>query len=194
LAIEDIFRALEQQADHEVEKILAQARAQAEAIEEEAREEADAIKERMAAEAETLARRRSSQTVNSARLAAKKRMAGLKGRSVEDVFDRASAKLEEVREDGSYEQLFGALAREALENVNSDYEVLVDPRDGDVARRVLSGIGEAERLSEDLETSGGLVVKMHSGDISRRNTLESRLEKVRQAGQAQVAEILFQDE
>ena len=45
-------------------------------------------------------------------------------------------------------------------------------------------------VSPTLETIGGVVVAYEDGRIVRRNTFESRLDKVRGLAQAKVAEVL----
>jgi vacuolar-type H+-ATPase subunit E/Vma4 len=191
VAIEDIFRALEEQADQECNGIREQAERQAAGIASEAEENASAVRERKAQEAENAARAKMTHALNSARLASKKAAAAVKGTAVEATFDTAGEDLKGTRGAQGYDKLFSKLAREALAGVDGDIVVRVDPADEDLAKRVLSDMGVAGTVRPDLTTSGGLVVTTGNGRISRRNTLEDRLDRVRQLAQSQVAEILF---
>ncbi len=191
MAIEDIFRALEEQADAECDGILDQARGQAKGIIADADAEADSIRERRVSEAEAAARARSSHALNTARLEGKKGVAALKGRAIDDTFEMSLGALSDIRARSDYAGLFEALTAEALAGIEGDFEVLVDPADESLARDALAKLGREGSVKPELETAGGVVVTTHGGRVARRNTLEDRLGKVRHVAQADVAEILF---
>jgi len=191
MALEDIFRALEEQAEQECRQILEDARDQADAIIEEANEKAQEIRDNMVAEAERVTRRRASQSVNSARLETKKKVAALKQDAVAGVFDKALESMRTLRDSGAYPATFKALAEEAVAGLDGGVEVLVDPADADLARRTFEEKGIDAAVKPEISTSGGLVVVTGGGRIMRRNTLEDRLGKVRQLIQSDVAEKLF---
>jgi vacuolar-type H+-ATPase subunit E/Vma4 len=191
MALEDIFKALDQQADDECEQILQEARDHAEVIAADAEAQAESIRTAHVAEVEKVTRARASQTANAARLEARKRVAAVKQQAVEHAFDRAAEKLGAVRASDRYASVFTALSKETLAGVEGDFTIEVDPADADLARSVLVATGERGSIAADLSTNGGLVVGMSGGRIVRRNTLEDRLEKVRELDQAAVAERIF---
>ena len=191
MALEDIFRALEEQADSDIEAVLREARAHAAAILEEATREADATREARIADAERAATMRSAQDLNQARLEARKKVAAVKEVAVREVFDDARAALSNVRERPEYDQMFRDLAEEALAGISGDFEVLVDPADVSRAEAFLAAKGLSAPVKGELHSAGGLVIVTGSGTVSRRNTLEDRLEKLRGLAQADVAEIVF---
>ena len=191
MALEDIFRALQEQAERDVEVVLAEARAHAEAIRDEAKREAASVRESRVSEAERLARSKSVQSLNSVRLEGRKKTAAVKERAVRDVFDEALADLKAVRSRADYPAVFRALAEEALAGVSGEFELWVDPADLDLARSLLAERGSSAAARPEISTSGGLVVATEEGRVMRRNTLEDRLEKLRGMAQAEVAEILF---
>lgn len=191
MALEDIFRALEEQADKDSEAVLSEARAHADAIMEEAQQAAVREREAHVAEAEKAALSRSAQDLNSVKLEMRKRLAGVKERAVSEVFDAALDELGHSRSDSGYPRVFEALLDEALAGAEGDFAVLVDPADADLARSVLAGRGINAPVKPDLSTGGGVVVALNDGHILRRNTVEDRLDKLRGLAQAEVAEILF---
>jgi V/A-type H+-transporting ATPase subunit E len=191
VAIEDIFKALEEQADAECEGILEQAKGQAGGIVADAEAEAESIKERRVADADAAARSRSSHALNTARLEGKKGVAALKGREIEDTFTSSRQALTTVRGRADYAELFEALASEALAGVDGEFDLLVDPADEALGRDTLAKLGRQATVKPELETAGGVVVTTHGGRVARRNTLEDRLDKVRHVAQADVARILF---
>lgn len=191
MALEDIFKALDQQADDEVEQILQEARDHAEVIAADAEAQAESIRIAHVNEVERVTRTRASQSVNAARLEARKRIAAVKQHAIEKAFDRADEKLAGVRGGGRYQQVFQALAQEALTGVDGAFKVEVDPADSELARSTLAGMGLSGEVVSDLKTTGGLVVDLSGGRIIRRDTLEDRLSKVRELDQAAVAERIF---
>ena len=154
MAIEDIFHALEEQADAECDRIVGHAKSQAESIMSEAGRESDEIRSRKVREAEALAEARLSQKLNSARLHHKKEMAGVKGRAVQTVFEGARERLVTVRESDSYPALLEKLVKEALEGVEGEFEVFVDPADEAAVGRAFSAIGMDAPVKTDLTSMG----------------------------------------
>jgi V/A-type H+-transporting ATPase subunit E len=191
MAIEDIIHALEQQADAEVKDILDAARMQADAIMEDARAEAEKIKAEKVEHARAMAESRAAQLTNSAKLDNKRVLAAARESSIEGVYSAAAGELSKLRRDGSYPALFAALAKEALDGVEGDVVVMVDPADEELGTRVLAELGVNATIDTSEPTSGGLTVVTGGGHIFRRNTLDVRLGKVRKLGQARVAGILF---
>jgi len=191
MALEDIFRALEEQADRDVEAVLAEARAHATAIREEAEREAAFARENRVADAERTAKARSAQDLNSARLDARKRVAAVKERAVRQVFDDALSSLGTIRARADYASVFRALIDEAIEGVEGEYELLVDPADAELARQIVAEKGLSVAVKPEISSAGGVVVSLQSGSVTRRNTFEDRLDKLRGLAQADVAGLLF---
>jgi len=191
MALEDIFRALEEQAEQECQQILEDAHDQSDAILEEAQEQAEEIRNKLVTETEKATRLTASQSINSSRLENKKKIAAIKQDAVVGIFDKVLQKAQNLRGSSSYEATFKALAEEAIEGLEGDVQVLVDPADADLASSTLSKMGVSSEVKPDISTSGGVVVVTGGGRIMRRNTIEDRLEKIEPHIQADVAEILF---
>ena len=190
MAIEDIIRALEEEADGEVEEIVDAAKMQASGILEDARAEADKIRADRFEHGRSVGTARGQQLVNAARLDNKRSLAAAKERGIADVYATAERRLADTRKDGSYAALFAALAKEATEGVEGAYTVQVDAADEHLAKSVLADMG-AKATIEATPTLGGLTVVADEGHVFRRNTLDERLAKSRKTGQSHVAEILF---
>jgi V/A-type H+-transporting ATPase subunit E len=191
MALEDIFQALEEQADKEIEEILQDARDQAAAIDEEAIDEAEAVRQRLVGEMARVTQSQGTRTTNAARLESKKQIAAIKQEAVEASFDAALDRLAEQRATKDYADIFRSLAEEAVVGLDGEMDVLVDPADVQLAESAFDDLGIQVTVAGELETTGGLVVRTHGGRIMRRNTFEERLEKVRHLIQSDVAEILF---
>jgi len=191
MALEDIFKALEEQADKEIQEILQDASDQVEAIEEDANEEAASMRDRLVSDMERVTRNEGSRTTNAARLESKKQVAAVKQEAVVGTFDMALGKLVDERSNDGYPALFTALAVEAAEGLDGEIEVLVDPADVVLAEKVFANMDVPVTIRGELKTAGGLVLLTKQGRVIRRNTFEERLEKVRFMIQSDVAEILF---
>lgn len=191
MALEDIFRALEEQADRDIAAVTAEAKEHAEAILEEASREAELLRETQVAEAERHSRAKGLQSLNTARLEARKRVAAVKEGAVAAAFAEARESLKSVRGRQDYPGLFESLLVEALAGVGSGAEVLVDPADVRLAEETLAKLGVAAEVRPEIVSAGGVVVQTDGGRVLRRNTLEDRLDKFEAGAQADVAEILF---
>jgi vacuolar-type H+-ATPase subunit E/Vma4 len=190
MAIDDILRALDDQAQADCDEIIGESHEHARLIVEEAELQAQAIHDKYIHQVEQVATAKASKTVNSARLEAKMIVSSVKGGGVVSVFDDARAQLPSVRQ-SSYQTLFEALAAEALEGVSGSVTVHTAPADTALAEKAAANSGLAAEVVGDLDTAGGLVVDTGGGKIIRRNTLEDRLDRVSQFLRADVARILF---
>ncbi|MBW6467901.1 MAG: V-type ATP synthase subunit E [Coriobacteriia bacterium] len=191
MALEDIFRALDEQADKECEDILATARAQAEAILADAEEQAAGICSACVEHTESAMQRKTAKQTNAARLEGKKKVASVKEAAVSDAFEKSAERLASIRTRDTYPGIFKSLVSEAFAGVSGDMVLLVDPSDEALARQALDELGVDAEVRTELSTSGGVAVLTGNGRIMRRNTLEDRLDKVRNFIQSDVAEILF---
>ena len=191
MAIEDILRALDEQAQADSEAVLEEAREHARLIVEEGKREAEQIHDRFTHQAESISNAAAAKTVNAARLESKMIVSSVKGDAVVAVFDTALDKLSEARSNGTYESLFLALAKEALEGLEGAVTIEVAPADAALATRAAEASGLSATIDPTLQTAGGLVVEAFGGRIVRRNTLENRLDRTRQILQADVAKVLF---
>ena len=191
MAIEDILKALDEQARADSEAVLEESREHARLIVEEGEREAQQIHDRFSRQAESVANAAAAKKVNAARLESKMIVSSVKGDAVVDAFDTALGKLSELRAGGTYETLFLALAKEALAGLTGPVTVSVAPADAALASRAAEAAGLSATIDPTLQAAGGLVVEAYGGRVVRRNTLEDRLERTRQLLQADVAKVLF---
>ena len=191
MAIEDILRALDEQAQADSEAVLDEAREHAKLIIEEGEREAQQIHARFTRHAESISNAAAAKKINAARLESKMIVSSVKGDSVTAVFDAAAAKLSELRAGGGYDALFAALANEALAGLSGTVTLKVAPADAQLAARAAEAAGVSAEVDATLQSAGGLIVEADGGRVVRRNTLEDRLERTRQILQADVAKVLF---
>ena len=191
MAIEDILKALDEQAQADCDAVIEEAREHAKLIVEEGEREAQQIHDGFTRQAERVATIEATKKINAARLASKMTVSSAKGEAVVDVFEGARKKLAEVRSGGGYEALFSALAAEAFAGLEGPVTVRVAEPDAALAANAAQAAGLDATVDATLPSAGGLVVEAYDGRVIRRNTLEDRLERTRQLIQADVAKVLF---
>jgi vacuolar-type H+-ATPase subunit E/Vma4 len=191
MAIEEILEALEEQAEAECERLLEDARGHAELIVADAEREAREIRDAAERKAEHAASTRAERLVNAARLEAKLAVSAARGEAVVGVFDEAAQRLGAMRSDPAYDDLFMALAAEALAGIDGKVLLRVAREDESLAESAARFAGVSATVDATLPTAGGLVVEANASRYVRRNTLEDRLERVRERLFSDVARVLF---
>jgi vacuolar-type H+-ATPase subunit E/Vma4 len=191
MAIEDILAALDKQSEADIVDVIDEAKAHAALILNEAEDEAVRIHNAFARQVERTATTEAAKIVNAARLESKMTVSSARGGGMNEVFETAADALGRVRSSSGYSALFGRLADEALAGIDGEVVVRVDPADKSLAEAKLRDAGVAGTVETDISTAGGLVVELAGGRIIRRNTLEDRLERVRQYVQGDVAKALY---
>jgi V/A-type H+/Na+-transporting ATPase subunit E len=192
MAIEDILKALDDQACAECDQIAADAKSEADRIMAEAQEQADRIKSQRMARVQGSVEPKAQQMVNAARLANKRDIEAVRMRAVDSVFDEALERLKGVRSDPQrYEPLLKGLLKEAAQNSNGDSSAVVDPADETLARDLARDLELTCTIEAAATPYGGVTVTSCAGRVAHRNTLEDRLEQVRSTSRAAVAEMLF---
>lgn len=190
MAIADILRALDDQAQADCEKIVEQAHAEAEAIKRDAQEQAEAAKTARLDRAHAQVEPRVGQLINSTRLQNKREIDAVRAEAIEAVFADASSKLGVLRSDSKdYPALLKALLREALEGNDGAAEAIVDESDMALLAPVVATT--TCTLTASQTPQSGVTVLTCDGKVARRNTLADRLEAVRRTSASDVAEILF---
>lgn len=192
MAIQDILQALEDQANADINAVLAEAREHAALIEQQAEAEAAALREGYHRQVEKSASSRASKAINAARLEAKMTVSSARGHALDEAFSAAAGRLEGIRRQPGYDELFSRLLDEALEGIEGRVDLHVDPSDVDLATAAAAQRGIDAGVLPDLASAGGVVVTAREGRLSRRNSVEDRLERARPYIQADVARVLFE--
>jgi vacuolar-type H+-ATPase subunit E/Vma4 len=191
MAIEDILRALDEQADGDCRTLVDNAKELAKTLVAEAKVEADRVRDARVAATEAQVRLRASQIVNAARLERRRQIAAAQDAGIDKVYADAGATLSGRRGTKGYDDLFRALAEEAAAGAIGDVAVQVAPADAALAAKVMSGLGIKAEIDSTADIIGGITVIYAGGKVYRRNTFEDRLAKVRRHVQSEVTEILF---
>lgn len=191
MSIEDILEALDEQCRDECREIFERAQTEAKEILEKARVEADEIRE---ARLEKVKAEAESDTVSmlySARLKSKNAVIGAKEEIAEEALEKAAGRLNDLRSGEDYPTILEDYLKEGLEPFDGKVIVHVDPRDRELAQRLMRGIGRDCEIRTDIETLGGAIVSDEGGQVLIFNTVEERLNRAKERLRLQVYEILF---
>jgi len=190
MAIDDILRALDEQAAADCRDVVDQAHAEAEAMLRDAREQAEAAKAARMERARAQVEPRAGQLLNSARLQNKRDIDAVRAAAIEQVFDDAASALGLSRQDPQeYSKLLKALLDEAMAGSEGATEAIVDEADMALIAPMVASATCTVTKAQAPQT--GVTVMAREGKVARRNTLADRLAAVRRSSASEVAEILF---
>jgi vacuolar-type H+-ATPase subunit E/Vma4 len=170
MALADLLRAIEAEADAERARAERETAAAAAAIVARAREEAGALEAALTAGPETEARAEAVQLRALARLDASSALRSAREDAFGSVLTGIRETLAALRGTDAYPALLEALLAESRAALPSARELRVDRRDADLATALAAGLD----VKLTLDTWGGLELASDDGRTIR-NTLEERL-------------------
>jgi V/A-type H+-transporting ATPase subunit E len=106
-------------------------------------------------------------------------------------FDEARQQLARLRQDPKYPAVFEKLAREAVSAMgNTPFHIHVDGQDLGLCQKTLAAMDIRCEILTDIQCTGGLVASSPDDLIRISNTLESRLERIREHRKLEIYAIL----
>lgn len=191
MSLEDIFRALDAEAESRCREITENAQEQADRIMEESdRRCRELIRARLEQGEQSLLGR-ARRVVNEAKMERRRAVAAAREEAIDAVFDRAKEALATLRSKPGYPASFSVLLDEALEAASDPSAVLVDARDQSLAEQELARRSLSLEVRPELASAGGVVVLDRGGRTRMDNTYERRLDRLRAEGRKTVGELLF---
>jgi V/A-type H+/Na+-transporting ATPase subunit E len=181
MAYEHLLKSVEESALEKERELQNNAKKQADAIRSAAKKQADQIQERTIQEAETSAAIERNKQLFLAKGAIKEQALKSREKLFEAAFDAAGEQLGRLRQEDMYAAVFRRLAEETISAMGESlFVVHVDPRDLDLCKNTLAAMTVSCEIRADLECMCGLVASSPDGRITISNTVESRLERVRE--------------
>ena len=196
MALEDILRAMEEQAGTEVVRIKTQAENEASAIAAKAEEEAREIKARHLAGSDLLGRLQNERArlLNEAKRVALHRLMATRESLLGEAFGAAEAQLTRLREKPEYPEYLARLTQEVVGELGRELRILVDARDAGLMRRITAQLGVEAEISTGLNSRGGLEATTPDGRIGVVNTVEARLKRAEGYLRREIASLLFAED
>lgn len=191
MAFENLLKSIDESAKDRERELRERTEAAAASIMQEAKEQAAGIRQAQLDQAKKAATIERHRSLYLAKSEEKKNLIAVQ----EDLYGRAFAlateQLQHIRTDPKYPEIFTSLLREAVDAVGSlQYRIHIDPGDEALAKKVLADIGLKGEVVRDIRTAGGVVVTTPDNTVSAANTIESRLERIREHRKLEIHAIL----
>jgi len=191
MAYENLLKSVEESALEKERELQTKAQKQAEEIRSAAKKQAEEIQGRTIQEAETSAAIERNKKLFLAKGAIKEQALKSREKVFEAAFEAAGQRLSRLRQDDTYPAVFRRLAEETISAIGESLFVIhVDQRDLDLCKNTLAAMKTSCEIRADLECMGGLVVSSPDGHITISNTIESRLERVREHKRLEIYSVL----
>lgn len=194
MGLEEILKALEPEAQLQIERLRSEADTEAAAITAKAGEEAKAIKDRHLASARQRLGKERERLVSGAKLEAKMVRLDAREALLERAFTAAQERLAQLRGNWAYPRYLMRLTREAVAEIGSDLRIAVSAVDEELIRAVVLELGVRAQISAGLNTCGGLEASTPDGRIRVVNTVEARLERAIGEVRREIAALLAPEE
>ncbi len=184
MGLEELRKAIEDQAEKAETVVLADGKAEASRIIEEAKQQAEELVVKARVEAEA-AKKDEARKISSANLRARRIVAEAEEAVIERTLSGLLARLGKMHSTHKteYAKAFGLLAKQALTEMPGA-KIRCAKRDAALAKKF-------GKLGEPIETAGGLLAESTDGRIRIDNTFESLIEERRDALKQEAHELLF---
>ncbi len=198
MPLEHILRAMQAQADREIDQVTSAADEEAQQLLAEAQAEAQQIHARHCSRVEPMLATQAASLQNRSKLGALRATANAREELLVAAFKQAEDCLAEMRTSPRYAEIFHALACEAVEGLGAgpasgtgeSLVANVDARDVELAEKTFAALGANVEIQVKPIPLGGLEVMTRDGRIVNVNTLASRLDHARTLLRGPVASIL----
>ena len=191
---EDLMKSMDEGVEEKKAEFRKKAEEAAKAIRCDAKTRAAEIKKARLDAAVTAMKAERNRAFYTAKNEMGKELTAAKYRLFDQAFQEAGKALAGARSDGRYPACYQQLTAEALGELDDPAGVLhIDPRDGDVCRQALAGLGASREVMPDLRCTGGLDARSRDGKVVVSNTIEARMEKAKDRLKLDVFAALFGD-
>lgn len=181
VAYDNLLKSVEESAEARERELLQKAGQQADVIRAEAKKRADEVQKAMVRDAERSVAIERNKQLYLAKGEIKEKSLRSREKIFLSAFAEAERRLSGLRQDKEYPAIFERLARETVSAMGTNPFVLhVDKRDVELCRATTAAMNVSCEIIPDIECAGGLVAASPDGLVTIANTVESRLERIRE--------------
>ncbi|OPX63253.1 MULTISPECIES: V-type ATP synthase subunit E [unclassified Methanoregula] len=192
MAYEDLLKSVEESAHEKEQELRNRQTAVVDEIRARARKQAGAVRQGHLDEAARSISAERNKLLYLAKAEKKEMLIRVRESAFEQAFAESVTRLKTLRADPEYPAVFDKLLREAAAAMgNGAFVVHIDPRDEALCKQTLLAQRISPGIRADISTSGGLVAALPDNSIVISNTVESRLERVRELKRKEIHAILF---
>ncbi|MDD1690247.1 MAG: hypothetical protein LUQ66_06260 [Methanoregula sp.] len=191
MAYENLLKSVEESAQERQKELFGKASQQAGEIRSAAKRQAEEIQEIAVKEAEKSASIERNKQLYLTKGEIKEQSLRMREKVFDAAFEKATGQLSGLRQDKKYPAVFETLAREVTGAMGGQpFRVHVDRRDEELCKKTLAALDIRCDVLTDIQCMGGLVASSPDGLIRISNTIESRLERIREHKKLEIHAIL----
>jgi V/A-type H+-transporting ATPase subunit E len=194
MAYENLLKSVEESAQEKERELREKAQSAVQLIFEDTKNQSTAIQQSLLAEAKKAATIEKNKLFYLTKGENKENLIKTKEAIFSTAFGDAEQRLSHVRKDPKYPDILKNLTREAVGALGGDtFRIHIDKRDEMLIKKILSELHLSGEVIADLQCSGGLVVSTQNESVKISNTLESRLERVKEQKKLEIYAVLYGD-
>lgn len=194
MAYENLLKSVDESAQERERELLENARFTIESLRKKAREQADQVRQSQISDAEKSALTDTNKRMYIAGAENKARLIRLQEELFSSAFAEAKIRLSGLRNRPEYPAIFKKLTQDAAGELGTAvFHVHVDKRDEVLCRNTLAALNLHAEIHPDLVSSGGIVACLPDTSVVISNTVESRLERVKDLRKREIHRVLSGD-
>lgn len=194
MAYENLLKSVEESAQEKERELREKARSAVQLISEDAKNQVTVIQQSLLAEAKRAATIEKNKLIYLTKGENKEKLIKTKEAIFSIAFGDAEQRLSHVRKDRKYPDILKSLTREAVGALGGEtFRIHIDKRDEKIIKKILSELNLSGEVIADLQCAGGLVVNTQNESVKISNTLESRLERVKEQKKLEIYTVLYGD-
>lgn len=194
MAYENLLKSVEESAQEKERELREKAQSAVQLISEDTQNQSTAIQQSLLAEAKKAATIEKNKLFYLTKGENKENLIKTKEAIFSTAFGDAEQRLSHVRKDPKYPDILKNLTREAVGALGGEtFRIHIDKRDEKLIKKILSELHLSGEVIADLQCSGGLVVSTQNESVKISNTLESRLERVKEQKKLEIYAVLYGD-
>ncbi len=194
MAYENLLKSVEESAQEKEHELREKARSAVQLISEDTKNQSTVIHQSLLAEAKKAATIEKNKLFYLTKGENKENLIKTKEAIFSTAFDDAEQRLSHVRKDPKYPNILKNLTQEAVGALGGEtFRIHIDKRDENLINKILSELHLSGEVIADLHCSGGLVVSTQNESVKISNTLESRLERVKEQKKLEIYAVLYGD-
>lgn len=191
MAYEDLLKSVEESAHEKELELRNRQVAAVDEIRARAKKQAAAIRQAHLDETDKSVTTERNKLLYLTKAENKEQLIRTRETAFEKAFAGAKARLSGLRSDPKYPAVFANLAREAAGSLGEGAIVLhIDPRDEELCKKTLAALRISPEIRTDITTAGGVVASLPDNSVVISNTVESRLERVKEHKRKEIHAIL----
>ena len=194
MAYENLLKSVEESAQEKERELREKACSAVQLISEDAKNQVTVIQQSLLAEAKRAATIEKNKLIYLTKGENKEKLIKTKEAIFSTAFVDAEQRLSHVRKDPKYPDILKSLTREAVGALGGEtFRIHIDKRDEKIIKKILSELNLSGEVIADLQCAGGLVVNTQNESVKISNTLESRLERVKEQKKLEIYTVLYGD-